>query len=76
MHIKEKNASRKDFISSIAAIGGLELPQECSLLTNADCYEQLVQNTWRQAKANTHDKTALFYELLRYATLAPSSQNT
>jgi hypothetical protein len=73
LHTKERMASRRDFISSITAIGGLEVLQACSLLTNADCYEQSVQNTWRQAKANTHDKTLLFYELLRYATLGPSS---
>jgi hypothetical protein len=68
--------SRRNFIGSIAAVGGLEVLQACSLLTGSDDYEQAVHNTWRHAKENTLEKTALFYELVRYATLAPSSHNT
>jgi len=61
---------------SIATLGSFELLQACSPISNIETYEQAVQSTWRHGKGNTHDKSALLYELVRYATLAPSSHNT
>ena len=68
--------SRRDFMVSVAALGGLEALQACSLVGNAENYEQAVQNTWRHRKVDIHDRSGLLYELVRYATLAPSSHNT
>ena len=39
-------------------------------------YEATVRNTWRPAKAPVGDRALLRQELVRYATLAPSSHNT
>jgi hypothetical protein len=68
--------SRREFMVSIATLASFELLQACSPVSNSESYEHAVQSTWRQGKVNTHDKSALLYELVRYATLAPSSHNT
>jgi len=68
--------SRREFIVSTAALGGLAAMQACSLAKSSESYEQAVQNTWRHGKVDAHDKSALLHELVRYATLAPSSHNT
>jgi len=39
-------------------------------------YDAAVQDTWRHSKGETGEKSALLRELVRYATLAPSSHNT
>ncbi|MDP2196202.1 MAG: Tat pathway signal protein [Rhodocyclaceae bacterium] len=39
-------------------------------------YEAAVQDTWRHSKGEAGEKSALLRELVRYATLAPSSHNT
>jgi hypothetical protein len=39
-------------------------------------YEAAVQDTWRHSKGESGEKFALLRELVRYATLAPSSHNT
>jgi hypothetical protein len=68
--------SRREFMVSIATLGSLELLQGCSHVSNTESYEQAVQSTWSHGKVDTHDKQALLHELVRYATLAPSSHNT
>jgi hypothetical protein len=39
-------------------------------------YDAAVQDTWRHSKGVPGDKSAVLRELVRYATLAPSSHNT
>jgi nitroreductase len=39
-------------------------------------YEEAVRATFRHAAATPEDRRALLQELVRYATLAPSSHNT
>jgi hypothetical protein len=39
-------------------------------------YDSAVQDTWRHSKGEVGEKSALLRELVRYATLAPSSHNT
>ncbi len=39
-------------------------------------YDAAVQDTWRHSKGEAGEKPALLRELVRYATLAPSSHNT
>lgn len=48
----------------------------CSSGTFAVAYEDAVSSTWHHNKVSSGDKAALLRELVRYATLAPSSHNT
>jgi hypothetical protein len=48
----------------------------CSSGTGGERYEQSVQDTWRRSRVDTREHAALLRELVRYATLAPSSHNT
>lgn len=69
--------TRREFIvSTSATIGGLATLSSCSAERIADSYENAVSSTWRHSEASTGDKPALLRELVRYATLAPSSHNT
>lgn len=69
--------TRRDFIvSTIATAGGIATMSSCSSETTANSYLQAVSNTWRHGTADAGNKTALLRELVRYATLAPSSHNT
>jgi hypothetical protein len=69
--------TRREFIvSTSATIGGLATVSSCSSETIADSYENTVSNTWRHSEGSAGDKPALLRELVRYATLAPSSHNT
>ncbi len=67
---------RQFLLSSIAATGGLATVSACSLGTITDSYEHAVRRTWRHDKADEGNKPAVLRELVRYATLAPSSHNT
>lgn len=69
--------TRRDFIlSGLASIGGIATLSSCSAKTGAETYETAVENTWRHSKGEAGEKSALLRELVRYATLAPSSHNT
>ena len=69
--------TRRQFtISATAAVGGLAALQACSSGTSAEGYEQAVRSTWRHSMGDAGDSSALARELVRYATLAPSSHNT
>jgi len=69
--------TRREFIvSTSATIGALATVASCSSETTADGYENAVSNTWRHGEVGTGDKLALLRELVRCATLAPSSHNT
>jgi len=56
-------------ISPLALVG-------CSPEPAADSYEVVRAKTWRLGALNGFDSVALGQELVRYATLAPSSHNT
>ncbi len=69
--------NRREFVlSGLASVGGFATISSCSSKTGAESYETAVQNTWRHSKGEAGDKSALLRELVRYATLAPSSHNT
>ncbi len=73
--------TRKHFLhsataSTVAAVGAPFILQACSSDSGEGGYDATVRNTWHPAKAPPGDKTALRRELVRNATLAPSSHNT
>lgn len=69
--------TRREFVvSTSAAIAGLASMASCSSGTTSDSYENAVSSTWRHRASSAADKPALLRELVRYATLAPSSHNT
>jgi hypothetical protein len=69
--------SRREFIASTSAtIGGLATLSSCSSETIAESYDNAVRSTWHHSEASAGNKPALLRELVRYATLAPSSHNT
>lgn len=69
--------TRREFIvSTSATIGGLATLSSCSSESIDDSYEHAVSSTWRHGAVSAGDKPALLRELVRYATLAPSSHNT
>ncbi len=61
-------------LSATAALLGLPALQACS--PGADRYEETARDTWRHNKIDAGDSALLQRELVRYATLAPSSHNT
>ncbi len=62
--------------SAVATVSAPFLLQACSSDKGAGSYEATVRSTWHPAKAPAGDRALLRQELLRYATLAPSSHNT
>jgi hypothetical protein len=67
--------TRRQFIVSAAGTAGtLAALQGCS--SGSESYEQAAQRTWRDGEDRPDPGTALQRELVRYATLAPSSHNT
>jgi hypothetical protein len=78
MKPKQANmVSRRDFlVSTMATVGGVAAMSSCSSNTSADRYEHAVNETRRHGQAGAGDETALLRELVRYATLAPSSHNS
>lgn len=70
-------ASRREFVLGAAAsVGAMAALPSCSAETGAGNYQDVVNRTWRHGKVAAGDKAALLHELVRYATLAPSSHNT
>ena len=57
-------------------MSGLATLSACSSGTDADSYEDAVSRIWRHGKVGEGNAPALLRELVRYATLAPSSHNT
>ena len=69
--------TRRGFLASTSAtVGGLLTVSSCSLPGASDSYDNAVTSTWRHSAADAGDMPALLRELVRYATLAPSSHNT
>jgi hypothetical protein len=62
--------------STVAAVGAPFILQACSSQAGQGSYESVVQSTWHPVKAPAGDRALLHQELVRYATLAPSSHNT
>jgi hypothetical protein len=69
--------TRREFVASaLAAAGGWAAVSSCSLESAPDSHERAVSDTWRHGKVDAGNSPALLRELVRYATLAPSSHNT
>lgn len=69
--------TRREAIASTSAIiGGLAPLSSCSSDFTTDRYDDAVRRTWHHSEIRAGDKPALMRELVRYATLAPSSHNT
>ena len=69
--------TRRGFLACTSAtVGGLLTVSSCSLPGGSNSYDNAVSSTWRHSGADAGDKPALLRELVRYATLAPSSHNS
>lgn len=69
--------SRRDFVfSSLASAGGMATLPSCASGSGVESYENIVKDIWRHGEVAAGDKMVLLRELVRYATLAPSSHNT
>ena len=65
--------SRRQVVLGAAA--AVALPTLAACESNAN-YAETARSTWRHSGALTGDRLATLHELVRYATLAPSSHNT
>ena len=73
--------TRQQFIhgataSTVAALGAPFFLSACSAKDSEGSYEAAVRDTWQPAKEPAGGGLLLRQELVRYATLAPSSHNT
>ena len=69
--------SRRRFVSSAPALVGVApLLSACSQGSDAEGYAAVAERTWRASLSVGIEGAALTRELVRYATLAPSSHNT
>lgn len=69
--------NRRQFVfSAAAAVGGVSLLQAYSFAQSNNEYEKVVNETWRKQMLVGAIGINLRRELVRYATLAPSSHNT
>jgi hypothetical protein len=72
--------SRRRFLQAAPAVAGvapaLATLSACSPASDPQSYESLAAGTWRPASLFGVDGPALIHELIRCATLAPSSHNT
>ncbi len=67
---------RHFFTRGPAILGGSAALSACSSGTDADGYEAVARQVWRPGALDGLAGAALSTELVRYATLAPSSHNT
>ncbi len=69
--------TRRQFVCATGATIAAPLAVHgCSSGARDDSYDQAVERTWRGAERPVSDRSSLQRELVRYATLAPSSHNT
>ncbi len=69
--------TRRQFVHCAPAIlGGSVVLSACTQSTDADNYKAVAAQTWRLGALGGLEGAALSKELVRYATLAPSSHNT
>ncbi len=66
--------TRRQFISYAAAIASMPYSQQ--VLASNESYEDAVSRIWQPISAPINNRLLLKRELVRYATLAPSSHNT
>ncbi len=68
---------KRQFLASGAALlGGVVPITGCAEASGADAYQEASARTWREGALRGLQGQALMEELVRYATLAPSSHNT
>lgn len=72
-----RGLSRRDFLhlATAVAVTPLVLPA-CTSASTGESYEAAALRIWQPAEAPVGDAALLQSELVRYATLAPSSHNT
>lgn len=76
-HAERHRTTRRQFVSCVPAIlGGSAILSACSGDTDAEGYEAVARQTWRLGSLDGLESPSLSKELVRYATLAPSSHNT
>lgn len=69
--------SRRQLVLSVpAALGSASIMSACTQGSDIEGYEALAARTWRAGPLTGLEGRALSLELVRYATLAPSSHNT
>lgn len=69
--------SRRRVVAAVPAVlGGASILAACSQTGDADSYEEAAVSTWRTGPMVGIEGAALTRELVRCATLAPSSHNT
>jgi Nitroreductase family len=68
---------RRRFIAAAPALlAGVPWVSSCSGASESESYESVAAQTWRQGSSARIEGAARQQELVRYATLAPSSHNT
>jgi hypothetical protein len=68
---------RREFVASVPPVLlGASTLLACSQTPDPESYESVAERTWRASPLVGVEGTALYRELVRYATLAPSSHNT
>jgi hypothetical protein len=68
--------TRRQFGAASMAVGAPALIHACTQQAVVAPYEDAVRNLWRHGAVDRGDAAAVKRELVRYATLAPSSHNT
>jgi len=68
--------TRRQFGAASLAVGGPALFHGCTQQAVVTPYEDAVRDLWRHGKVDGGSAAAVRRELVRYATLAPSSHNT
>jgi hypothetical protein len=69
--------SRRRFVSAVPAVFGVAPTlSACSSASDPESYEAVAANTWRTGSLHGVEGGVLRRELVRCATLAPSSHNT
>jgi len=68
--------TRREFVHAGAAAAGVVALEGCAPAGDHSSYDSAVRRTWRVAERVPSDPPLVLRELVRYATLAPSSHNT
>jgi hypothetical protein len=69
--------TRRHFLAAATTmVGGSVVFGACSSPKNDESYEAVACRTWRHMEEHVGNRALIQHELVRYATLAPSSHNT
>lgn len=69
--------SRRHFVRASAAFAAEAMVlQGCSAGPESESYDEAVRRTWQPTRLGMSNRSDVMQELVRYATLAPSSHNT